>query len=158
MEYVIPNIIGDIINSIGVGYKENIYHKCIEVEFKRLNILFMSEVVVPIIYKGISVGHERTDIIIYDEKYIPTFIIELKSQTSKICGKEIIQLSKYMINMNVYTGFIINFINIAGDININNTIDKHLDKKAEVIILKYENNSYSAKKYSFETLEYNSVF
>ena len=72
-----------------------------------------TEVVVPIHYKGIYVGFERADIVIYDkvgdnEPYV-VMIIELKSQNSKLTTKEIVQLKKYLNNLKCETGILVNF-------------------------------------------------
>jgi len=67
---------------LGDYYKENIYQEALNIEFRGLGLASGTEVVVPIHYKGIYVGFERADIVIYDkvgdnEPYA-IMIIELK--------------------------------------------------------------------------------
>lgn len=115
MEIIIPNIVKKVYDILGTGYKEHIYQKAIEIEFQRENILFHSEVICPINYKGVQIGFERADIVIYENSK-PTCILELKSQLASISKKELIQITKYFSSLNVNEGYIINFI-----------INKHLE-------------------------------
>jgi len=98
---------------LGDYYKENIYQEALNIEFRGLGLASGTEVVVPIHYKGIYVGFERADIVIYDkvgdnEPYA-IMIIELKSQNSKLTNKEIVQLKKYLKNLKCETGILVNF-------------------------------------------------
>ena len=68
-----------------------------------------TEVVVPIIYKGYYLGFERADIVVYSSEGEITNILELKSQNSRITAKEIIQLRKYLKNLNCESGILVNF-------------------------------------------------
>jgi len=98
----------DIFDSLGGFYKENIYHSAFEIELRNSGICFQSEVICPIVYKGIQVGFERADIVIYSENKMD-FVIEFKAQIGKTGNKEIQQLRKYLKNFNVETGLLINF-------------------------------------------------
>ena len=98
---------------LGDYYKENIYQEALNIEFRGIGLASGTEVVVPIHYKGIYVGFERADIVIYDkvgdnEPYA-IMIIELKSQNSKLTNKEIVQLKKYLNNLKCETGILVNF-------------------------------------------------
>ena len=108
-----------IFNSLGGSYKENIYHSAFEIELRERGISFQSEVICPIEYKGIQIGFERADIVIYSSGNIPgdstekkmDFVIEFKAQIGKIGHKEIQQLRKYLKNFKLTTGLLINFSN-----------------------------------------------
>ena len=65
--------------------------------------------VLPIRYKGVCIGYERADIVIYSKECNPEFIIELKSQNTKLSSKEINQLRKYITNLNCKNGLLVNF-------------------------------------------------
>jgi GxxExxY protein len=95
--------------TLGNYYKENVYQAALSVELNLAGILFQNEVVLPIKYKGVCVGYERADIVIYSKECDPEFIIELKSQNTKLSSKEINQLRKYITNLNCKNGLLVNF-------------------------------------------------
>ncbi len=102
----------NIHNSLGGFYKENIYHSAFEIELRYRGISFQSEVICPIVYKGIQIGFERADIVIYsDSEHKMEYILEFKAQLGKAGNKEIQQLRKYLINFDIQTGLLINFSN-----------------------------------------------
>tara|TARA_Y100000992_G_scaffold235883_1_gene166718 strand:- start:73 stop:444 length:372 start_codon:yes stop_codon:yes gene_type:complete len=92
---------------LGNYYKENIYQYALYVELNLKGFLVQTEVIIPILYKGVYVGFERADIVIYDPEF--TYILELKSQNSRLSSKEVTQLRKYLNNMNCEKGILINF-------------------------------------------------
>jgi GxxExxY protein len=96
-------------STLGNYYKENVYQAALSVELNLAGILFQNEVVLPIKYKGVCVGYERADIVIYSKECDPEFIIELKSQNTKLSSKEINQLRKYITNLNCKNGLLVNF-------------------------------------------------
>ena len=100
-----------ILNDLGSNYKEHIYVNAMCVHLRNENFLFHTEVIVPIIYKNVQLGYERADIVIYEPIKC---ILEFKAQTQNISKKEINQLSKYMKNLNINNGILINFGNING--------------------------------------------
>lgn len=94
---------------LGNYYKENVYQAALSVELNLMGILIQNEVVMPINYKGVSVGYERADIVVYSKDGKPEFIIELKSQNTKLSQKEISQLRKYILNLKCEKGLLVNF-------------------------------------------------
>ena len=115
-----------ILNELGPGYKEHIYVNamCIHLRDNETKYQFHNEVIVPIIYKGMQLGYERADIVIYEPDKC---IIEFKSQTQSIGKKEIMQLSKYMKNLQINNGILINFGNLNGTLEykaLNNTCNE----------------------------------
>lgn len=97
-------------DELGNHYKENIYQYALYVELNLKGFLVQTEVIIPILYKGVYVGFERADIVIYDSEF--TYILELKSQNSRLSSKETNQLKKYLRNMNCEKGLLINFFEI----------------------------------------------
>jgi GxxExxY protein len=95
--------------TLGNYYKENVYQSALSVELNLAGILFQTEVVMPIIYKGVGIGYERADIVVYSKDEKPEFIIELKSQNTKLGQKEINQLRKYISNLKCDHGILVNF-------------------------------------------------
>ena len=96
-------------NELGFHYKENIYQSALYLEMNLRGYITQTEVVVPIIYKGYYLGFERADIVVYSSEGKITNILELKSQNSRITAKEIIQLRKYLKNLNCESGILVNF-------------------------------------------------
>ena len=94
-------------DELGNHYKENIYQYALYVELNLKGFLVQTEVIIPILYKGVYVGFERADIVIYDPEF--TYILELKSQNSRLSSKETNQLKKYLRNLNCEKGLLINF-------------------------------------------------
>ena len=94
---------------LGNYYKENIYQNALCVELNLAGFIIQSEVIVPIIYKEMTIGYERADIVVYSSDGSIICIIELKSQNTRLSIKEINQLRKYIINLKTDTGLLINF-------------------------------------------------
>ena len=113
--------------TLGNYYKENVYQAALSVELNLAGILFQNEVVLPINYKGVCVGYERADIVIYSKEGNPEFIIELKSQNTKLSSKEINQLRKYINNLNCKNGLLVNFYDNVEIINVTNTTHTKVD-------------------------------
>ncbi len=61
-------------NTLGNGFQEVIYQRCLELEFKKRNLFYWREQEMEIYYEGIQVGTRRADFII--EKNI---ILEIKA-------------------------------------------------------------------------------
>jgi len=108
MDDIIVNCIKEVEKLMGNYYKENVYQNALYVELWTNNILSQCEVVIPVLYKGVNVGFERADIVIYLDNNIE-YILELKSQCSKLGQKEINQLRKYMNNTGCKKGYLVNF-------------------------------------------------
>lgn len=90
-------------NELGPGFSEAVYHTAIECELRHLGVPYESEVIIPIPYKGYTVGNVRADLII-DGKHV----IELKS-ISKLNEEARIQIKLYMKLLNLNSGILINF-------------------------------------------------
>jgi GxxExxY protein len=105
----IVECIKTVSNELGSHYKENIYQSALYLEMNLKGYITQTEVVVPIIYKGYYLGFERADIVVYSSEGEITNILELKSQNSRITAKEIIQLRKYLKNLNCESGVLVNF-------------------------------------------------
>jgi GxxExxY protein len=113
--------------TLGNYYKENVYQAALCVELNLSGILFQSEVVLPIKYKGICIGYERADIVIYSKEGLPEFIIELKSQNTKLSSKEVNQLRKYIKNLNCNNGLLVNFFDDIEIFYVTDFLSKKID-------------------------------
>ena len=120
---VLIPIISGIYNELGAGYKENVYHSAVLIELRNHGVQFHSEVICPIQYKGIQIGFERADIVIYDNQQMSS-VLELKAQHGSITNKELTQIRKYLKNFNVESGLLINFSNTLEiySVTINNQV------------------------------------
>lgn len=50
--------------TLGNGFQEAIYQRCLVIEFGLLNIPFGREISMPVLYKGIKVGERRVDFLV----------------------------------------------------------------------------------------------
>jgi len=94
---------------LGNHYRENIYQFALYIELNLNGYLVQTEVMIPIYYKGVYVGFERADIVIYNQEGKIQYILELKSQNSRLASKEITQLRKYLKNTCCEIGILVNF-------------------------------------------------
>jgi len=114
LELELINKIIDISNNVfeilGKGFVESIYHKAILVDLYELNYVIETKKIIPIEYNGVNVGFVESDIIIHDTNNNITVIVELKSQEKDLNHKEILQVQKYMRNIDKKSiGLVINF-------------------------------------------------
>jgi GxxExxY protein len=104
----------DVMKKLGIGHKEVIYAKALNVSLNRYAIPHRIEVDIPIMYMGQSVGHGRADLI------IDNLIVEIKA-LAKTPKEAMAQLHKYIINLSKleereYRGVIVNFCQSSGDV------------------------------------------
>lgn len=104
---------------LGNHYRENIYQYALYVELNLQRYLVQTEVMIPIHYKNVHVGFERADIVIYNPNGTIEYILELKSQNSRLSSKEIMQLRKYLKNLSCNNGLLINFYENLEIIKVN---------------------------------------
>tara|TARA_Y100000741_G_scaffold363938_1_gene353425 strand:- start:468 stop:845 length:378 start_codon:yes stop_codon:yes gene_type:complete len=105
----ILDCIRSVNKELGNHYRENIYQYALYIELNLRGYLVQTEVMIPIQYKGVYVGFERADIVIYNPNGNIEYILELKSQNSRLASKEITQLRKYLNNLSCNNGLLINF-------------------------------------------------
>lgn len=89
---------------LGAGLLENVYHKCLEEEFRLRNINFKSEFKIPVIYKGKEINCDFfCDFLVED-----LIVVELKavSELNKIHRA---QLLNYINLMKKPKGILVNF-------------------------------------------------
>ena len=90
-------------NTLGNGFQEVIYQRCLAIELEKQNINFEREKEMPIYYEGIHVGTRRADFII-EEKVM----VEIKA----IIQLEDVHLAQglnYLTAYNLEIGLLINF-------------------------------------------------
>ena len=90
-------------NTLGNGFQEVIYQRCLAIEMERAGIDFAREVDQEIYYEGISVGTRRADFIIANR-----VVVELKALTS-LDDVHMAQAKNYVVAYDFPIGLLINF-------------------------------------------------
>lgn len=126
-----------ILEELGPSYKEHIYVNAMCIHLRNENYLFQTEVIVPINYKGVQLGYERADIVIYEPIKC---ILEFKAQTQSIAKKEISQLTKYKKNLEIDNGILINFGNLNGKLEYhemfeNRTLENETSSEKKIVTI-----------------------
>jgi len=97
----------EVHKALGPGLLESVYHKCLAKELSLRGIKYKSELVVPVIYKGLDINAElRCDLFIED-----ILTVELKAVQYVMPVHEA-QVLTYMKLLNSPEGILINF-NVA---------------------------------------------
>jgi len=111
---------------LGNHYRENIYQFALYIELNLNGYLVQTEVMIPIYYKGVYVGFERADIVIYNQEGKIQYILELKSQNSRLASKEIMQLRKYLKNTGCEIGILVNFYESLEIIKVDHALSQKI--------------------------------
>jgi len=111
---------------LGNHYRENIYQFALYIELNLNGYLVQTEVMIPIYYKGVYVGFERADIVIYNQEGEIQYILELKSQNSRLASKEITQLRKYLKNTGCEIGILVNFYESLEIIKVDHALSQKI--------------------------------
>ena len=89
--------------TLGNGFQEVIYQRCLAIELQKAGLNFDREVEQPIFYEGIGVGNRRADFVVECR-----IIVELKAL---VCLEDvhIAQVKNYVAAYNFPVGLLINF-------------------------------------------------
>lgn len=99
----IEEIMESIYNELGPGYSERVYHNAVEVMLREKQIMYESERVIPITFRGHVIGNLRADIIINGK-----IILEFK--TIKTLGNEAeLQARNYLRLTGLRKAYLVNF-------------------------------------------------
>ncbi len=94
----------EVHKSVGAGLLESVYHECLKHELSLRNISFLTEMVVPVYFKGIILETDlRCDLFVKD-----CLVIELKT-VSTLAPIHEAQLLTYMKLLKAPKGVLINF-------------------------------------------------
>ena len=109
-DYKYSDITGKIIgcamkvhNTLGNGFQEVIYQRCLAIEMGKQGISYEREMEMPILYEGNEVGTRRVDFLIENK-----IMVELKALT-KIEKIHIAQGLNYLEAYNLEIGLLLNF-------------------------------------------------
>ncbi len=90
-------------STLGNGFQEVIYQRCLAIELQRANIQFLREAEQPIFYKDEHAGTRRADFIVEDK-----LVVELKA-IIKLEDVNLSQSKNYLTAYNFDVGLLINF-------------------------------------------------
>jgi len=90
-------------NTLGNGFQEVIYQRCLAIELERAGIDFGREVEQTIFYDGIVVGTRRADFVVEDR-----VVVELKAVIA-LADVHIAQAKNYVVAYDFDLGLLINF-------------------------------------------------
>lgn len=90
-------------NSLGNGFQEVIYQRCLAIEMKKAGMVFQREEEHDIFYEGYKVGTRRADFIVEGK-----VVVELKALIS-MEDVHLAQAKNYVVAYNKPVGLLINF-------------------------------------------------
>ena len=93
----------EVMNELGVGFLESVYHKALEIVLRLNKLKVRSEVPLGVTFRGIDVVQFRADLIVEDK-----IIVEIKA-TQSIIGEHKAQVINYLSASGLPVGLIINF-------------------------------------------------
>ena len=95
----------EVHRTLGGGFQEVIYQRCLALEMKSQNIEYKREMEMTIMYKNIKVGTRRVDFFVENK-----IMVELKALSS-LENLHLAQAKNYLEAYNVNIGLLINFGN-----------------------------------------------
>ena len=90
-------------NTLGNGFQEVIYQRCLAIELERAGFDFVREAEQNIYYEGINVGTRRADFVVENK-----VIVELKALTN-LEDVHLAQAKNYVVAYKFEKGLLINF-------------------------------------------------
>jgi GxxExxY protein len=90
-------------STLGNGFQEVIYQRCLAIELERAELGFAREIEQIIFYEGIDVGTRRADFIVENK-----IIVELKA-VIRLEDVHLAQTKNYLVAYNFDIGLLINF-------------------------------------------------
>ena len=102
-KHMIHGYVAEIYDILGQGFSECVYHKAMELVLRENGISYESERIIPIIFKGHTIGNLRADIIINK-----TIVVELKT-VKNITEGMVVQAKNYLKLLNLQEAYLVNF-------------------------------------------------
>ncbi len=90
-------------NTMGNGFQEVIYQRCLAIEMEKQGLSFVREQEMPVYYEGIEVGTRRVDFFVEDR-----VLVEIKA-IIKLEDVHLAQGLNYLEAFKLETGLLINF-------------------------------------------------
>ncbi|HWZ22165.1 MAG TPA: GxxExxY protein [Cytophagaceae bacterium] len=89
--------------TLGNGFQEVIYQRCLAIEMKKQELSFLREMEMTIHYEGINVGTRRVDFLVENK-----IMLELKA-VARLEDTHLAQVLNYLEAYKLETGLLINF-------------------------------------------------
>jgi GxxExxY protein len=112
-----------VYNTMGYGYLESVYEKCLLIELSKIGLKAESQVPINVFYGGENVGDFIADIIVE-----ASVILELKS-VRRIANAHEVQLVNYLTATGKEVGLILNFGEVKVEVTRKVRILKESDQK-----------------------------
>jgi GxxExxY protein len=90
-------------NTLGNGFQEVIYQRCLAIELEKAGLSFVREQEHNIYYEGVRVGTRRADFVVEDK-----IIVEIKALVN-LEDVHLAQAKNYVVAYDFETGLLINF-------------------------------------------------
>ena len=125
LTYAIIGCAMKVHNTLGNGFQEVIYQRCLKIEFERAGLVFGREVSQEIYYEEHKVGTRRADFIVDSQ-----VIVELKAVIN-LEDAHLAQAKNYVVAYNYPKGLLINFGSVSLQYKLifnprfNPTLEKH---------------------------------
>ena len=94
-------------STLGNGFQEVIYQRCLAIELEKARLSFGREVEQPIYYEGIEVGTRRADFVVEN-----TVVVELKALIN-LEDVHLAQAKNYVVAYDFTKGLLINFGSVS---------------------------------------------
>jgi len=94
----------EVYNEMGCGFLEAIYHECLEIEFRKRGIPFVSKPILAVQFKGQTLQtYYQADFVCWDQ-----IVLEIKA-TSTLADEHTAQLLNYLNAIKKPLGLVVNF-------------------------------------------------
>jgi len=103
LTYTIIGCAMKVFNTLGNGFQEVIYQRCLEIELRKTDLNFAREQEQDIFYEGVLVGKRRADFVVENK-----VIVELKAMV-KLEDVHLAQAKNYVVAYDFPKGLLINF-------------------------------------------------
>ncbi len=103
LTYKIRGAVFEVYNTLGFGHKELIYHRALEVEFKKRQIGFKGEASLPVYYQDKKIGIYKPDFVIEEKVLIEIKALPFLTRESEV------QLVYYLRGTRYNLGLLVNF-------------------------------------------------
>ncbi len=103
LTYTIIGCAMKVHSTLGNGFQEVIYQRCLAIELERAGLVFSREQEMPIFYEGIEVGSRRADFVVEN-----TVLVELKA-IIELEDVHLAQALNYLEAYKIDKGLLINF-------------------------------------------------
>ena len=93
----------EVHSTLGNGFQEVIYQRCLALEMEREGLRFVRELDIPVKYKGTEVGSRRVDFLVEDK-----IMVEIKA-INQLENLHLAQALNYLEAYQLEVGLLINF-------------------------------------------------